>query len=630
MAWSPALLTVALTAWLLLWHHSLVIVLGFSARDFQDHLLRLAAGYFVVALGFSLALHIALCRSVNSRRATRLIAGTALAAFLVSGVMRVLDWGTFYYSAGHVDEDFWASAFYRQNLGFASVWMAWWPVITLVAATIGFGRLLGLARRFAVTYAGRGVGAAQRRPTRLLLTNAMLALAVVGGGHLAWRLLSPPQRPVSQNVRLAFAGLPEYKVLEPLFARALQEPPTPPDLDARFLAKLEQAGIRLGTVNRDYPLLKPSIFLDARSRSAPKPAATRGMNVIVILSESLSADLLNESVHGVKGLTPNFNDFAASATTFKNLYCADFPTIKGQIASLASFAFDHRGLTAGADGHHPLESRYLFLSDVLKRQGYTTAHVQSDFGRFANTAAIFGRHQYDTIESADDAVLLTHAQQPLKKTWGIFDRDLYSAIDQMLDTRRLRSPFLMTVATTDMHFPYVDLKRHPGANGCDLLDAVYTEDQAFGVFWRYFKGSALAANTIVLVTADHSLVRRAIREGGADPTPSEFDYVAAMLYVPGAREWAGRRIDTTCTQLDLAPTLLDVLGIDTPNPYLGLSIFSERPLHPLALGREVPLDRLSPADRATVRAIGWTDADQGRYLQLLRYLAVTDHVMPPQ
>src|SRR5512138_1664299 len=111
MAWSPALLTVVLTAWLLLWHHSLVVVLGFSARDFQDHLVRLAAAYLAVSLAFSLALHVALCRYVNSRRATRVIAGVAVSLFVVSGVMRVLDWGTFYYSAGHVDEDFWASAF---------------------------------------------------------------------------------------------------------------------------------------------------------------------------------------------------------------------------------------------------------------------------------------------------------------------------------------------------------------------------------------------------------------------------------------------------------------------------------------------------------------------------------------
>jgi hypothetical protein len=629
MAWSPALLTVALTGWLLLWHHSLVLLLGFSARDFQDHLLVLAAGYFGVALAFSLSVHAALCRYVDNRRATRVVVTAASLIFLVSGVMRVLDWGTFYYSAGHVDEDFWASAFYRQNLGFASAGAAWLPIITFAAAGFGFARLMRLARRFAVTHAGNTVGAAQRRPTRLLWANAWVSLAIVAGGHAFWVLLSPPQREISPSIRLAFAGLPEYKVLEPLFVRALQHPPARPELDARFLAKLERAGLRLGAVNPNYPLLKSSIYFEGSARQAPKPHVRPGTNLIIILAESLSAGLLDESVHGVKGLTPNFADFRSHAFTFRNLYCADFPTIKGQIASLASFAFDHRGLAAPAERPHPLESNFLFLSDVLKeRAHYSTAHVQSDFGRFANTTAIFSRHHYDRIESADDTALLEHAQRPLTKNWGILDRDLFGAIDHMLESHELASPFLLTVATTDMHFPFTNLQHHSGTNGSDLLDAVYTEDLAFGVFWKYFKGSAWASNTMVLVTADHALVRRAIRRGGADPKASEFDYVTGMLYVPAADEWAGRGTDVTCSQIDLAPTLLDLLGIDTPNPYLGLSIFTDRPRFPLVLGREIPRDRLSPADRELASEVRWTGADQARYQELLRYLVATDHVMP--
>jgi hypothetical protein len=80
--------------------------------------------------------------------------------------------------------------------------------------------------------------------------------------------------------------------------------------------------------------------------------------------------------------------------------------------------------------------------------------------------------------------------------------------------------------------------------------------------------------------------------------------------------------------LDLTPTLLDVLGIDTPNPFLGLSIFSDRPHYPLALSREIPTARLTLSEREAVRTIGWTDADHERLMALLRYLAVADRIAP--
>ena len=327
---------------------------------------------------------------------------------------------------------------------------------------------------------------------------------------------------------------------------------------------------------------------------------------------------------------PHIDDFRSHSYAFRNLYSADFPTIKGQMAALGSFAFDHRGLPITADAGNPLKSRFLFLSDVLSRQrDYTAYHLQSDYATFAGTASILGRHGYERIYSAESEELRRRARHSITKTWGLYDEDLFRALAAMIDEKTFREPFLLTVATTDTHFPYATLKRHPGTHGSALLDAVHSEDAAFGVFWEAFKRSPRAADTLVLLTADHALVRSLVRRGGADPRLSEFDYIFGALYVPGDSRWAGGGTDATCTQLDLLPTLLDVLGVDTPNPFLGLSIFAERPRHPLALAREVPTERWSPSDRAAAQAIAWTPADHIQFLSFLRNLAVTNRVLPP-
>ena len=65
----------------------------------------------------------------------------------------------------------------------------------------------------------------------------------------------------------------------------------------------------------------------------------------------------------------------------------------------------------------------------------------------------------------------------------------------------------MMLATVDLHFPYVmtkDLIKWKNGRS-DVLDAVYTTDDAFGIFWDKFKNSELAENTIVAVIADHAI-----------------------------------------------------------------------------------------------------------------------------
>jgi hypothetical protein len=634
VSWAPAGAVVIVTAWLLAWHVTLLLALGFEPSDFSEYLKLLAALYLAAALTLVLPLHAALGRRARGGRPLWPLIAAAVAVILAWVAARALDWGAFFFSSGHLDEDFWTHAFHGRMLTF----LGERQVRVLLTAAAGSAVLLVLVLGGAVRVARRAAAPGAvlgRRPLKpLLRVNAFAAAAVVAAAGFLWPYLSAPSgRDISDSIREAFSGVPEAKVAASLAHTLLvPEPADPPPIDAALGAKLERAGLRLNALDPRYPLMKPSIYLDpVRAAEALRPRVAPGTNLIVILAESLSAGLVEEKVHGVAGLTPHIDDFRAHSYAFRNLYSSDFPTIKGQLAALASFAFDHRGLAITADAGNPLKSRFLFLSDVLSRaRGYAAYHLQSDYASFAATARILGRHGYARFYSAEDGELQRRAVHPIAKTWGLYDEDLFRALAEMLAEEAFRRPFLLTVATTDMHFPYATLRRHPGTHGNALLDAVHSEDVAFGVFWEAFKRSPRAADTLVLLTADHALVRSLVRSGGADPRLSEFDYLFGALYVPGDPRWAGGGTDTVCTQLDLAPTLLDVMGVDTPNPFLGLSIFSERPRHPLALSREIPTDRWSPEDRAAAQAIGWTPGDHRQFQAWLRHLAVANRVLPPE
>lgn len=635
-SWAPAAASIAVAAWLLAWHVSLLQVFGFNPADFSEYLKLLSALYLAASLVIVMPLHALIARRVRCGRPIRAIIAAAACFFLVWVAVRTLDWGAFFFSAGHIDEDFWSHAFYGQVLTI----LRERSMQLLLAAAIGSAGLLGVllwnAVRFGRWTAALGLRQHGLRPiSPLLWSNAAITVGFVVVLASVWPLvLMPSGRTISDSIREAFSGVPEVKVAASLAHTLLErESADPPVLDVALVEKLRQAGIRLNALDPRYPLMKPSIYLDPlMAAKSDRPRAAPATNVIVILAESLSAWLVDERIHGVAGLTPHIDDFRAHSFTFRNLYSADFPTIKGELAALASYAFDHSGLPITADSGNPLKSRYLFLSDVLSRQcGYSAYHLQSDYASFAGTASILGRHSYERIYSAEDAELRRRAAHPIEKTWGLYDEDLFRAVTGMIAEGAFRPPFLLTLATTDLHFPYATLRRHPGTHGNVLLDAVHSQDAAFGVFWEAFKRSPRAADTVVLLTADHALVRSLVKRGGegGGGRSSVFDYVFGALYVPGSDRWAGGGTDATCTQLDLLPTLLDVLGVDIPNPFLGLSIFAERPQHPMALAREIPTERWSPSDRAAAMAIGWTPGDHQQFLEFLRNLAVTNRVLPP-
>ncbi len=631
-AWSPALGALALTATGLAWHYALIRAYALAPADFRPHLPLIAGVYLLLGLGGAVLLHRGVARRVGTGRGIAPVAVAVTLAVAFLGALRRLDWATFFHTGAHADGELWRHAFYGQGLTLAATGPGPWLAASLVIEVLVALALVFLARRWAEQRAALPPEASGPVVALgSLATNVAVAAALgIVLNAVAVRAAPPRPREISDSVREAFTTLPEVALVRPLWRAAVSDDRRPERPAPALVARLEQAGVTLGALRTDYPLLKPSIHLAPPPAERHKPSVPAGTNLIVILVESLSSALLDEGVHAVPGLTPHLDDFAEHALSMSHLWAAEFPTIRGEVAALASFAFgeDARGTVIG--GRSPLDARFLFLAEVMKALGYTTVHAQSDFGTFAGTARMFRRHGYDDVWSADEPEIRSRARRPLDKTWGVYDEDLFASVVDTLDRGALRRPFLLTIATTDMHFPYATTVRHPANRGDELLDSVHSTDAAFGRFWQYFKSSPYADNTLVLVTADHALVRRVLRYSEGGDRLSRFDWLAGLLYVPGNPRWQGATTGVLCSQLDLAPTLLDILDVDAENPFLGLSIFSGRPSNPLLLGREgPPLEDLPAPLRDRLAPTDWSDEERADLLDYLSALARSDAIMPP-
>ena len=108
-----------------------------------------------------------------------------------------------------------------------------------------------------------------------------------------------------------------------------------------------------------------------------------------------------------------------------------------------------------------------------------------------------------------------------------------------------------------------------------LLNRFHYCDTAFGEFMEKLHDSGLAGNTLVVFTADHATYVDDEYILSFYPENTRYDVfcdtMPLMFYYEGITPEvidAGGR-----NSLDLAPTVLDYLDIDTPNYFLGTSLF---------------------------------------------------------
>lgn len=390
-------------------------------------------------------------------------------------------------------------------------------------------------------------------------------------------------------------------------------------LDDEMVKDFKDKGLLIYSMDKKYPLMKKSIYIDRGRKTYNKPVIAPGTNVIVIFVESFSSLFLREDIHGVKGLLPNIRDMQSRSYYFTKMNNMAFPTIKGLIASLGSCIYLLDESVGGT--RIPIPCRFLFLSTVLKKLDYNNAHIQAGSERFISMKDFFmKRENYDEFYGSESLAIDNISS--MKGGFGVDDETLFNYMVRWLDRYPGKKPFLLTISTINTHPPFKVRYQAPGVGDSILLNSFYSTDRAFGIFWEYFKKSKYFKNTVLIVTADHAMgnskeYNEFAGKFGEYYRPF-FDTIPCFMYFPGTAAWRGKVNDTACTNLDILPTVLDMMNLDLPNPFMGVSIFSERPFYNsfmlAAPAKKMPMEKA---------------VEQGKkYIEFIINLYKTDRIIP--
>lgn len=279
----------------------------------------------------------------------------------------------------------------------------------------------------------------------------------------------------------------------------------------------------------------------------------RAKHVVVIVQESLGAQFVG--CLGGRDLTPCLDELATRGRLLARHYATGTRSVRGLEAIVSGFP----PTPADAVVKLPRSQRDFFtLAALLGRQGYHSRFIYGGEAHFDNMKGFFLGNGFDTV--IDRPKFQT--RPGFVGSWGASDEDMFEELHQRLSGDGDAPTFSLAFSVSN-HSPweYPAGRIEPVGNPASVDNTVRYADWAIGAFFRRAMASSYWEDTVFLVVADHDA-----RVCGASLVPVRHFHIPA-LFLGGAVE--ALRDEGISSQIDLAPTLLSLAGIDSVHPMPG-------------------------------------------------------------
>ncbi len=310
--------------------------------------------------------------------------------------------------------------------------------------------------------------------------------------------------------------------------------------------------------------------------SANKP------HVFVVMLESFSG-FYTDRIENGKSVTPFVDSLKQHGLYISEFYSTSVETSKGQFATLCSVYPSYR--TNIFTSYY--QNNYRCLSHILKDNGYSNVFLKaySSLG-FENTGTFVLNNGFEHATGMDGKYISKEERENFTIGWGIQDNIFYKKTFQILDSIRNeeKNPlFVMTMSVTNhMMFRSIpDEQKYifPNAksNHENYTNSMHLTDKYLREFFTQLETRPEFENSIVIVTGDNGFPMGQ-HKNNYHNTKSAYNEMFKMplLVLWKDKVKPGILNKTAYSQLDIAPTILDLLNIRTTNHFVGSSVF-ERP-----------------------------------------------------
>lgn len=293
-------------------------------------------------------------------------------------------------------------------------------------------------------------------------------------------------------------------------------------------------------------------------------------NVVLFILESFGKEYwgcMNKrtNIPDFKSYTPFLDSLAQHAYVLDNAYCTGRQSIHGMSSMLAGIPSFQVAYTSSPYVKQPTQS----LVSIAKEMGYDTSFFHSapngsmGFLGFSNILGFdhyYGKNEYNN-DADDDG------------HWGIWDEPFFQYMCRTYSEKQ--QPFLGTIFTLSSHHPFQIPAKYEGKfpkGNLEIHQCIGYTDYSLKQFFECAKKQPWYENTIFAFVNDHpnqtyyDLYKEPITNMGA----------AIMFYSPNPNLVPTGVNEEIAQQIDIYPSLVDLMGYQKPFRSWGRSVFATK------------------------------------------------------
>ena len=294
----------------------------------------------------------------------------------------------------------------------------------------------------------------------------------------------------------------------------------------------------------------------------------REWNVLLVTIDTLRADRVGAYGSSL-GLTPTLDHLSTEGVRFSDAYAHVPLTLPSHATILTGeYPFTNR---VRDNGTFRLDASKPTLAKALKAARYRTGAFVGAFVLDARFGLNAGFDTYDDRMTSSGSALEVVQRSAEEVLRPAADWILQTGSHPPLGTQH-PAPWFAWVHLYDPHEPYEPPEPYRSRYASDLYAGeVAYADASLGAFLDRLRGAGELARTLVIVASDHG---ESLGEHG-ERTHGLFAYNATLrvpLIVWTADRTARSVVSSTARLVDIAPTVLDLVGVIAPQALDGRSL----------------------------------------------------------
>ncbi|AZA48728.1 alkaline phosphatase family protein [Chryseobacterium carnipullorum] len=292
-------------------------------------------------------------------------------------------------------------------------------------------------------------------------------------------------------------------------------------------------------------------------------------NIVIFIVESFGREYSgafnkDKNIKGYVSYTPFIDSLAGQSLIFPNTFANGRQSIHGMSSVLAGIPSLTDAFTSSPYSNQKIQSIVSVCNDL----GYDTSFYHGapngsmgflGFGNILGFKHYFGKNEYNHDEDFDGM-------------WAIWDEPFLQYFAKNVGKKQ---PFMATVFTASSHHPFKIPEKYNGKfkkGTIEMHEPIQYTDYAIKKYFETAKKQPWFNNTIFVFTGDHT---NQVAYGEYEKAMNRFA-VPLILYSPNPDYHLQGVNPETAQQIDIYPTLADLIGYNKPIRSWGRSVVSDK------------------------------------------------------